>query len=241
MTMATLALRDVTYAYRTKYQTIQALNGVSCAFERGSIYAIIGKSGSGKSTLLSLMAGLDLPTTGQVLFEGTPTERMQLDAYRRTNVAMIYQSFRLFPLMTACENVMFPMEMRGVAAREAQLRAKKLIQSVGLPQNVFHRYPGMLSGGEQQRVAIARALAMNTHLILADEPTGNLDSASSALVIKTLCRLAHESDYCVIVVTHDLGMLHDVDTVYRMNDGRLVQAKSRAASPTLPKQGPVTE
>ena len=223
--MATLALRDVTYTYRSKYQTIQALNGVTCSFRRGRIYAIVGKSGSGKSTVLSLMAGLDLPTTGQVLFEGTPTEKMQLDAYRRTDVAMIYQSFRLFPLMTAVENVMFPMEMRGLPAKEAKRCAKRLIRSVGLPQNVFHRYPGMLSGGEQQRVAIARALAMDTHLILADEPTGNLDSASSALVVDTLRQLAHEQGYCVVVVTHDMGMLGYVDVVYRMTDGRLAREK----------------
>jgi len=217
--MSILSLQSVTYTYRSKYQTLQALKGITCAFEQGNIYAVVGKSGSGKSTMLSLMAGLDLPETGSVVFRDRSTNTLDLDAYRRNDVAMIYQSFRLFPLLTAVENVMYPMELHGISTKEAKKRAEELILRVDLPETVFTRFPSMLSGGEQQRVAIARALAMDTDLILADEPTGNLDSASSRIIIDILCRLAHEQNYCVVVVTHDMGILDSMDVIYQMRDG----------------------
>lgn len=217
--MSILSLESVTYTYRSKYQTLQALKGINCTFDQGSIYAVVGKSGSGKSTMLSLMAGLDLPETGEVVFRSRSTSTLDLDAYRRNDVAMIYQSFRLFPLLTAVENVMYPMELHGISTKEAKQRAEELILRVDLPETVFNRFPSMLSGGEQQRVAIARALAMDTDLILADEPTGNLDSTSSRNIIDILCRLAHEQNYCVVVVTHDMGILDSMDVIYRMRDG----------------------
>lgn len=219
--MSILELSNVKYTYKNKYQSVDALKGITCSFENGKVYAIIGKSGSGKTTMLSLMAGLDTPTSGSVLFDGKDTKKMKLDTYRRENVSVIYQSFRLFPLMTAEENVSYPMELRGVKQKDAAKRARELIRSVDLPDSVFHRFPAMLSGGEQQRVAIARALAMDTRLILADEPTGNLDTASSEKIIRILRSLAHEKNYCVIIVTHDMGVLDSVDEVYRMSDGIL--------------------
>jgi putative ABC transport system ATP-binding protein len=219
--MSILSLESVRYAYRNKYQTVEALKDISCTFEQGVMYAVVGKSGSGKSTMLSLMAGLDLPEAGEVLFRGTPTRTLDLDAYRRNDVARIYQSFRLFPLLTALENVMYPMELHGIKPREAKKRAEGHILSVDLPETVFNRFPSMLSGGEQQRVAIARALAMDTDLILADEPTGNLDSAISRNIIELLGRLAHERNYCVVVVTHDTSVLDLMDVTYRMRDGVL--------------------
>lgn len=223
--MRILSLENVRYTYKSKYQAVQALRGITCAFEQGKIYAVVGKSGSGKSTMLSLMAGLDLPETGNVLFRGKSTRALDLDAYRRNDAAMIYQSFRLFPLLTAAENVMYPMELHGLRTKEAKKRAEELIQRVGLPETVCNRFPSMLSGGEQQRVAIARALAMDTNLILADEPTGNLDSTNSRNIIESLCRLAHEQNYCVVVVTHDMSMLGVMDVVYHMQDGAVaVQA-----------------
>jgi putative ABC transport system ATP-binding protein len=202
---------------------VEVLNDVSCSFEQGLIYAIIGKSGSGKSTMLSLMAGLDLPNEGDVLFHGISTRTFDLDKYRRNNVAMIYQSFRLFPRLTALENVMYPMELQGVSPRDAIKSAKEHIISVGLTDKVFNRFPSMLSGGEQQRIAIARALAMNTNIILADEPTGNLDSTNSRNIITLLAHLAHERNYCVVVVTHDMGILDRMDITYQMRDGILVK------------------
>jgi putative ABC transport system ATP-binding protein len=221
--MSILSLQSVRYAYSNKYQTVEALNDVNCSFEQGLMYAIIGKSGSGKSTMLSLMAGLDLPNEGDVLFNGASTRTFDLDTFRRNDVAMIYQSFRLFPLLTALENVMYPMELHGVRPREAKRSAEEYIKSVGLTKAVFNRFPSMLSGGEQQRIAIARALAMNTNIILADEPTGNLDSTTSRNIITLLARLAHERNYCVVVVTHDMGVLDMMDVTFHMRDGILVK------------------
>ena len=224
--MSILAMEGVRYTYRSKYQTVEALRGIDCAFEQGKLYAVIGKSGSGKSTMLSLLAGLDLPEKGDVLFNGTSTRKLNLDDYRRKDVAMIYQSFRLFPLLTAAENVMFPMELHGVKPKAARERAESLIEQVDLPRTVCNRFPTMISGGEQQRVAIARALAMDTKLILADEPTGNLDSVTGRKIIDILRRLAHEQAYCVVVVTHDVSVLDVMDCVYRMQDGRVAEERT---------------
>ncbi len=221
--MSILSLQSVRYSYSNKYQTVEALKDVNCSFEQGLMYAIIGKSGSGKSTMLSLMAGLDIPNEGDVLFRGKSTRTFDLDTYRRNDVAMIYQNFRLFPLLTALENVMYPMELHGVRPRDAKKRAEEYIKSVDLTDKVFNRFPSMLSGGEQQRIAIARALAMDTSLILADEPTGNLDSTTSRNIITLLARLAHEQGYCVVVVTHDMGMLEMMDVTFQMRDGILMK------------------
>ena len=219
--MSILELKDVRYTYRTQYQQVQALKGISCSFEEGKLYAIMGKSGSGKTTLLSLMAGLDLPSEGEVLCHGVSTARMDQERYRREQAAVIYQSFRLFPLLTVAENVMFPMELRGVKPRAARARAAELIRRVSLPEAVLDRYPTMLSGGEQQRVAIARALGMETKLLFADEPTGNLDTANGENILSILQSLAHQDGYCVILVTHDEGIGRRADQLIYLVDGLL--------------------
>jgi len=221
--MSILSLQSVRYAYRSQYQLVEAVKGISCEFEQGTMYAIVGKSGSGKSTLLSLIAGLDVPDEGDVLFRGVSTRTLNLDAYRRNNIAMIYQNFRLFPLLTVLENVMYPMELHGIRPRDAKKRAAEYVRSVDLPDAVLNRFPAMLSGGEQQRVAIARALAMETNLILADEPTGNLDSTTSRNIIALLGRLVHERGYCIVVVTHDMGVLDMMDVTFQMRDGVLIE------------------
>ena len=219
--MSILELKDVRYTYRTQYQQVQALKGISCSFEEGKLYAIMGKSGSGKTTLLSLMAGLDLPSEGEGLCHGVSTARMDLERYRREQAAVIYQSFRLFPLLTVAENVMFPMELRGVKPRATRARAAELIRRVSLPEAVLDRYPTMLSGGEQQRVAIARALGMETKLLFADEPTGNLDTANGENILSILQSLAHQDGYCVILVTHDEGIGRRADQLIYLVDGLL--------------------
>ncbi len=217
--MAILELRDVRYTYQTQYQKVEALKGISHSFQSGKVHAIVGRSGSGKTTLLSLMAGLDLPTGGEVICDGVSTAELSLERYRREKVAVIYQSFRLFPLLTVAENVMYPMELRGMKTKEAKARAAELIARVGLPESALDRYPTMLSGGEQQRVAIARALGMDTGILLADEPTGNLDTANSENIASLLCRLAHEEGYCVIIVTHDMALAAKADHVLELRDG----------------------
>lgn len=221
--MEVLQLKTVGYTYQTQYQKVEALKGITASFDAGRVYAIVGKSGSGKTTLLSLLAGLDLPTQGEVLCHDMATSQMQLEQYRREQVAVIYQNFRLFPLLTVAENVMYPMELRGLRPKESRERAKVLVERVGLPDTVLDRYPTMLSGGEQQRVAIARALGMETKILLADEPTGNLDTANSENIFSILQSLAHRDGYCVILVTHDRALAEKADAVLELRDGHIVE------------------
>ncbi len=219
--MSILALDNVSYTYKSRYQEVQAVKNASFSFQQGKVYALVGKSGSGKTTVLSLLAGLDLPSEGQVIFGNTSTRQLDRDNYRREDVAVIYQAYNLFPLLTALENVMYPLELKGIKAKEAKAQAAEMIISVGLTEEVFKRYPAMLSGGEQQRIAIARALASRPKVILADEPTGNLDSENGANIVSLLKRLAHEKNCCVIIVTHDLSIAGQADVVLRMQDGEV--------------------
>lgn len=221
--MGVLELRDVSYTYQTQYQKVEALRNITASFDGGKVYAVVGKSGSGKTTLLSLLAGLDLPTEGEVLCQDVATSQMKLEQYRREQVAVIYQNFRLFPLLTVAENVMYPMELRGTSPKEAREKAKILVEKVGLPETVLGRYPTMLSGGEQQRVAIARALGMDTKILLADEPTGNLDTANSENIYSILQSLAHDDGYCVIIVTHDRTLAQKADDILELKDGQVVK------------------
>jgi len=219
--MSILELKNVRYCYRNKNQEHEVLKNICCSFDTGKVYAIVGKSGSGKSTMLSLMAGLDIPTSGQVIYEGVSTSQMDLDRYRRECAAVIYQNFKLFPLLTISENITYPMELRGFKGEPARAKAKELVRKVALPETVLDRFPNMLSGGEQQRVAIARALSMDSKLILADEPTGNLDEENSKNIIDILINLARKDNYCVIIVTHDLSIIPRMDVVYRLSGGEL--------------------
>ena len=216
-----LEVKDVGYIYQSKYQSIEALKHVSCSFESGKLYAVIGPSGSGKSTLLSLLAGLDLPTSGEILVGGNALSSMDRDCYRRETASVVYQSFNLFPLLTALENVMYPLELLGVKKLEAEAKAKRLIHEVGLEDKIFRQFPVMMSGGEQQRVSIARALAAGGRILLADEPTGNLDSTNEETIVRILKELAHERGYLVIVITHNPSVYEQADIVYRMRDGVL--------------------
>ena len=217
--MPTLSLENVTYTYKNAQRA--AVSGISCKFEEGKVYAIVGPSGSGKSTLLSLLAGLDLPTEGEVAFDGDSLAGLNLDRYRRESISMIFQAFHLFPLMTVMENVCFPMELCGVTPKDAKPRASALLEGVGITKEQMGRFPSKLSGGERQRVAIARSLASNAKIILGDEPTGNLDGANTQNIIDILCSLAHEKGYCVIIVTHDMEVAEAADVALRMRDCEL--------------------
>ena len=218
--MSVLKIEDLAYTYKSKYQTVKALKGITYEFEQGKFYALIGRSGSGKTTLLSLLAALDIPTEGRVVFEDKSTAEIDRDLYHRDTVAVIYQSYNLLPLLSVMENVTFPLELKKVS--DAKKIAEEKLRAVGLDESYFKRLPAMLSGGEQQRVAIARALASDAKIILADEPTGNLDTENSEIVIDLLQKLAHEEGYCVIVVTHDLAIADKADEVLRLKDGCLV-------------------
>lgn len=219
--MEILRAEHVSYSYQTKYQKVDAVQDVNCSFEQGGFYAIIGESGSGKSTFLSLLAGLDVPSEGTIYVQGEPLARMDRDAYRLNQASVVYQSFHLFPLLTALENVMLPMEFKKIRKREASVRAQKLLKRVGLSERIFRQFPKMMSGGEQQRVAIARAVAAGGEIILADEPTGNLDSDNEKKIVALLKELVHEDGYTVIVITHNPGVAEETDHVFRMKDGKM--------------------
>ena len=212
-----LDIQNISYAYKNGERDV--LKEVSVNFESGKLHAVMGPSGSGKTTLLSIMAGLDTPKSGAVAINGEDLAEMDLDKYRRERVAMIFQAFQLFPLLTAMENVCYPMILSGTQKPDAEKRANELLTSVGIDAGKHKRYPSNLSGGEQQRVAIARSLSTGARVILADEPTGNLDVENGEAVIGILRRLAHDEGYCVIVVTHDLDIANSADVMYKMTDG----------------------
>ncbi|HPB16357.1 MAG TPA: ABC transporter ATP-binding protein [Clostridia bacterium] len=220
--MAILQLDKVSYEYRNKHQTVKAVNEFSYEFNQGLFYAITGKSGSGKTTLLSLMVGLDVPTEGVIKYEGTDLEEMNMDKYRRDCVSLIYQDFNLFPLLNILENVMYPLKLKGQKTSECKMLAMGKLKMVGLDESYYKRYPSMLSGGEQQRVAIARALVTGSSILLADEPTGNLDTENGNNIVSILKDLAHNNKFCVIVVTHDLDIASVADKTLSLRDGRLI-------------------
>lgn len=219
--LSILKAEEVSYVYKSKYQTVEAVSDVSCTFDTGKVYAIVGHSGSGKSTFLSLLAGLDLPTEGEIYLQDKPMSTLDRDKYRRNTASVVYQSFNLFPLLTALENVAYPMELNGISAKEAREKAKELISKVGLEERIYNQLPLMMSGGEQQRVAIARALAVGGKILLADEPTGNLDTTNGNIVVELLRKLAHNEGYTVIIITHDMSISDRADVVYTMKDGKL--------------------
>ena len=217
--MAELTLHRVSYRYPRAAR--DALQGVECSFRAGEVAAVVGPSGSGKTTLLSIMAGLDRPSGGEVLVDGKKLSEMDLDAYRRQYVSVIFQAFHLFPLLTVLENVCFPMELLGAGEKDAREQARRNLELVGIAEEKYRRYPSQLSGGEQQRVAIARALSSGAGILLADEPTGNLDGENSRNIVDILTRLAHEGGYCVVIVTHDPAIAEAADAVYTVADGEL--------------------
>ena len=217
--MAELTLHRVSYRYPRAAR--DALQGVECRFRAGEVAAVVGPSGSGKTTLLSIMAGLDRPSGGEVLVDGKKLSEMDLDDYRRQYVSVIFQAFHLFPLLTVLKNVCFPLELLGAGEKDAREQARRNLELVGIAEEKHRRYPSQLSGGEQQRVAIARALSSGAGILLADEPTGNLDGENSRNIVDILTRLAHEGGYCVVIVTHDPAIAEAADAVYTVADGVL--------------------
>jgi len=215
-------VRNVKKSYRSGTRSVQALRGVSCHIERGRFAFIVGPSGSGKSTLLYLLGAIDQPTSGEILVDGqnlaTMTESAQ-NAYRRDRVGFIFQSFNLISNLTALENVLVPFMPRGVTSAERR-RAIELLAQVGLEDRIDHR-PYQLSGGEQQRVAIARALVKQPLLILADEPTGELDSQTGDEIYTILRNLQESSQTTLVIVTHDRRFITSDDVVLEIRDGQL--------------------
>jgi ABC-type lipoprotein export system ATPase subunit len=224
-----IELRGVSKVYKRGDQVVKALDGIDLSLPERGMAAIVGPSGSGKSSLLHLMGAMDRPSEGEVFVAGQLLNTLPesgLTAFRRDTVGFVFQSFNLIPNLSALENVMLPMEFAGVAAGERRRRAADLLAQVNLSARSTHR-PRELSGGEQQRVAIARALANNARLVLADEPTGNLDSKTGRLIYELLKEIAAQRT--VVVVTHAEALAELADQVLHIADGKLAPAGNIAA------------
>jgi putative ABC transport system ATP-binding protein len=225
--------------FRMGQNTVQALAGLDLSIPRGSFTIVMGPSGSGKSTLLYLVGGLDRPTAGKILVDNTALDEMDENAlavYRRKKVGFVFQSFNLVQSMNAFENVAFPMRFAGIPRKERKTISSKLLKQVGLEQRAHHK-PTELSGGQQQRVAIARSLVNDPELILADEPTGNLDSSSGLGIMQLLSEL-HQQGKTVLVVTHDPRMQHfATNTIYLLDgisvDAATYESKAESAFQTM--------
>ncbi|GAC1321572.1 MAG: ABC transporter ATP-binding protein [Chloroflexota bacterium] len=221
----TLAVRNIQKSVPLGGQTITILRGVSFELQRGEMAALMGPSGSGKSTLLGIVAGLDRPTSGSVALDGTEIANLSerdLSSLRADKVGMVFQSYNLIPTLTALENVQLPLYVPGRDGRDLR-RARELLEEVGLGHRLGHR-PSQLSGGEQQRVAVARALVADASLLVADEPTGNLDSETGDALMHLLLELRMRRGTSILVATHNDVVAHGADRILRMHDGRLQPA-----------------
>lgn len=229
--MPVLEARKVVKVYGAGASEVSALHGVDLAVEAGEFVAIMGPSGCGKSSLLHLLGGIDLPTRGQVVLEGVDLAEVSDDqraVIRRRRLGFVFQAFNLLPTLTAEENVCLPLMLDGVSLPDSERRAHQALEAVGLEARRSHR-PSMLSGGEQQRVAIARALVIEPALILADEPTGALDSANGRHVMGLLRAFVDLRRQTVVVVTHDLSVARQADRIVRLNDGLVASDEPNAA------------
>ena len=211
-----LSLKNVSYRYRDAMADDYALQGISYEFEKGKTYAIKGRSGSGKTTLLSLISGLEKKYEGEILYKDKNLAKMNLDDYRSRDVGIVFQSYNLLPHLTALENIILSMDISKVKVPDKSKLALDLMKQVGLPEAMAKRRILKLSGGEQQRIAIARSLSYNPEIILADEPTGNLDHETENDIMKIFNDLAHKQNKCVIIVTHSQNVCNLVDKVYEL-------------------------
>ena len=220
-----IQVKNLYKVYRLGDNKVYALHGVDFSIYRGEFCAIIGTSGSGKSTMLNMLAGLEKPTKGEVIISGEHLERMnenQLVKFRREHVGFIFQSFNLLGTMNAKENVALPLTFRGVPKKIRLDKADKMLELVGLRKHKTHR-PNEMSGGQQQRVGVARALVVDPEIIFADEPTGNLDSNTSAEVMELMKKIVREQNQTLVMVTHDNHLASFADRIFHIIDGKIVK------------------
>ena len=223
---AIIQTENLTRIYQLDGEDINAVNAVTLDIPREKMTAIVGRSGSGKTTLLNLISGLDVPTNGEIWFDNDRLDTMSEQdkrLLRLNKIGFVFQSFGLLPLLDASENVGVPLRMRYMDQQERNSRVNEALDWVGLTQRVHHR-PYELSGGEQQRVAIARALASRPQIIMADEPTGQLDTHTGYTIIALLRRLVNEQNITALIITHDPKVMQEADLVYHMSDGNLVES-----------------
>ncbi|HSX17658.1 MAG TPA: ABC transporter ATP-binding protein [Patescibacteria group bacterium] len=221
-----LQVHKLTRTFQSGDNTVTAVKDISFEIPQGKFASIVGRSGSGKSTLLSLLGALDAPTSGTITVDGKKLTGLRdhaLIKYRCETIGFVFQNYNLIPNLTAVENVMLPMEFAGVSPAKRKERATQLLNAVDLDAEKQQRKPGRLSGGEQQRVAIARALANKPKLILADEPTGNLDEQTGTMIFELLHSISRAEDTTIIAVTHDLSIAGRTDVTFRLQDGKLLK------------------
>lgn len=216
--MNILELEKVSFSYDgSKY----VLTDINLNFESGKVYGVFGRSGAGKSTLLSLIAGLETLKEGKILFKGKNISKSNLDRYRSHDIGVIFQSYNLLPQLTALENVILSMDISGSKAKDKRKKALEYLEKVGLDDARANRRVLRLSGGEQQRVAIARALSYGADVILADEPTGNLDKETEEEILDLLSKLAHEDNKCIIIISHSTKVKENADITYNLVKGKV--------------------
>jgi putative ABC transport system ATP-binding protein len=225
-----LKVTGLTKSFNSAGHKVSAVDDINLVVGAGDFVSVIGRSGSGKSTLLSLLGALDKPTKGSIEVDGQDITKLHDHAlihYRANSIGFVFQSYNLVPNLSAIENVMLAMEFAGMPKAEREPRARQLLEQVGLDETKQQRRPARLSGGEQQRVAIARALANRPKLILADEPTGNLDSQNGKLIFDLLHHLAKKEKTTIIVVTHDLSIAGKTDRTFELLDGKISTGRKR--------------
>ncbi|WMT39641.1 ABC transporter ATP-binding protein [Paenibacillus sp. D2_2] len=223
--MSVLTLNNVSYKYEGTKKSV--LKGVNATFESGKVHTIVGKSGSGKSTLLSLISGLDICTDGTIMHNEQDLKKLDRDDYRAKGIGVVFQSFNLLTNATAIENIVLSMNINGSREKDKRGYAYDLLEKVGIDRETADRKILRLSGGEQQRVGIARAISHNPDIIIADEPTGNLDSATEEAILEIFTSLAHQEGKCVIIVTHSKKVTTIADVIYGMSDGKLAEMKRK--------------
>lgn len=222
-----LEFKDVSYSYESPAETVSILEGANAVFEEGKLYAIVGPSGSGKTTTLTLAGALEAPRSGDILYRGRNIREIGYCNYRNRNIGFVFQAYNLLTYLTPFQNVMTAMEITKNSIPNKKERAVELLSRMGITKEQMNRNVNRLSGGEQQRVAIARALSTKADLILADEPTGNLDEDTAAGIMEIFQELAGEGK-CVIAVTHSASFAEKADIVYRLEKHRLVKAYEKA-------------
>lgn len=219
--MTKIKVKDLSHTYQDGVKIKKVLNNISCEFETGKFYAILGESGSGKTTFLSLISGLDTIENGDILYDDISIKKIGYNNYRLNNVNIIFQSYNLIPYMTAIENVIVAMDIMGLKIKDKKSEALKLLKNLGIDENTAYRCILKLSGGEQQRVAIARSLVGDIDFIMADEPTGNLDEDTEEKIIDIFKDLVKKGK-CVIVVTHSKKVAENADKIYRIKGGDII-------------------
>lgn len=223
-----ISVKDLYKIYRVGESKVRALNGVSFTIEKGEFCAIVGTSGSGKSTLLNMLAGLEKPTKGEIVIAGEHMETKnenQLVKFRREHIGFIFQSFNLLASMNAIENVAMPLTFQGMSKEKRIKKAEEVLELVGLSKHKKHK-PTQMSGGQQQRVGIARALVVQPEIIFADEPTGNLDSKTSAEVMALIKKIIREKKQTLVMVTHDDHLASFADRIFRISDGKIISIEN---------------